>query len=182
LNRIAVACTGDEQSLATITELSRTAEVVAVALDFGAALPLNAIREAALAAGATRCHAFDVREEFTRDYVLPALRSRLFDDPLSVLNALAPDVATRKLTEVAQLEDAAVLSPAIVTVAARPLPRRVAAPLHLDITFSEGLPISVNGVEMTLTELMESIETITGESALRVLDREMMRASAAQVA
>ena len=94
----------------------------------------------------------------------------------------ASNIATRKLTEVAQLEDAAVLSPAIVTVAARPLPRRVADPLHLDIAFQEGLPISVNGVEMTLTELMESIETITGESALHVLDREMMRASAAQVA
>ena len=59
--------------------------------------------------------------------------------------------------------------------------RAAVEPLHLEITFHEGLPVSVNGVEMTLTELMESIETITGEPALRVLDREMTRSRAPEL-
>jgi argininosuccinate synthase len=44
-------------------------------------------------------------------------------------------------------------------------------PIHLDIRFDDGVPVSINGVEMTLTELLESIETITGEPALGVLQR-----------
>jgi argininosuccinate synthase len=41
----------------------------------------------------------------------------------------------------------------------------------VDIRFEAGVPVAINGVEMNLTELLESIETITGEPALAVLQR-----------
>jgi argininosuccinate synthase len=36
------------------------------------------------------------------------------------------------------------------------------APAHLEIAFEGGLPVAVNGVPMTLTELIESVTTIAG--------------------
>ena len=181
--RVVVACFGDEQSTELIRRHAAGAEVIAVAFDFGGAVTLGAMRDVALAAGATRCHAFDVREEFAREMLLPALRARAFADPTDAFAALAPEFATRKLMEIAQLEGAAVIAPDAVVVSSRPLTRPCPEPLHLDIDFdSDGVPASINGVPMTITELMESIETITGERAVHVLDREMARSRQPQLA
>lgn len=182
MQRVVVACVGDEQSTETIQQLASSSEVIAVALDFGGAVPLTAMREYALSAGAVRCHALDVREEFARDCVLPALRARAFADPAVAFGALAPAFVARKLADIAQVENAVVITPDPVNVSTRPVPSAATAPLHLEIAFRDGLPVSINGVEMTLTELMESIETITGEPALYVLDREMQRSREPELA
>ena len=45
------------------------------------------------------------------------------------------------------------------------------APAHLEIAFEAGLPVAVNGVPMTLTELIESVTTIAGNHGVgRVRD------------
>jgi argininosuccinate synthase len=173
LNRVVVACFGDAPSIALISRLALTAEVIAVAFDFGGAVPLGDLRECALSAGAVRCHAMDVRDEFARDSLLPAVRARGFADPSDAFAVLAPQFAARKLADVAAIERATWMMPDDVRVSPR-VPAAVATgPTRLDIGFDNGLPTSVNGVEMSLSELMESIETITGESALRVLAREL---------
>lgn len=174
---VVVMTVGDQQAAASIRRLAATSEVIAVALDFGGAVTLSEMRDAALAAGAARCHALDVREEFAREALLPALHSGVFADPASAVGELASVFAARKLAEIARLEDAVVITPETVAVAPRAVPRPVAAPKHLRIDFAEGIPVSINGVEMTLTELMDSIETITGEPALHVLKREMIRST-----
>jgi argininosuccinate synthase len=173
---VVVMSQGDERSADSIRRLAVTCDVVAVALDLGGAVSLNEMRDQALAAGAVRCHALDVREEFAREALLPALQSGGCTDPGSAVGELASRFAARKLAEIARMEGAAVMAPDTVAVAARALPPAVAAPLHLRVHFADGVPVSVNGVAMTLTELMESLETITGEPALLVLNREMIRA------
>ena len=181
-NRVVVACFGDDQSRDLIEQLARTAEVIAVALDCSGAVSLAAIREMALAAGATRCHALDVREEFAREMLLPAIRARAGVDPMAIVAALAPEFAARKLDEIGVLERAAVVRPDSANVQSRPLQRPVAEPQVLEIAFADGVPVSVNGVHMPLTELIESIETITGEPAMDVLNREMTKCPEPQTA
>jgi argininosuccinate synthase len=45
------------------------------------------------------------------------------------------------------------------------------APAHLEISFEGGLPVAVNGVPMTLTELIDSVTTIAGNHGVgRVTD------------
>ena len=44
-------------------------------MDLGQGTELEDVRDRALAAGAVRAHVLDVREEFARDYVLPALKA-----------------------------------------------------------------------------------------------------------
>jgi argininosuccinate synthase len=178
--RIVVACFGDEQSARSIERLAVTANVVAVALDFGGTATLAAMRDLALASGAVRCHALDVREEFARAALLPALRAGIIADPAHTVPQLATAFARKKLDEVARFEHADVCPPDHVLIARPPLVRPSNAPVHLNIGFEDGIPVSINGVPMTLGELMESIETITGESALCVLDREMTRSLSLQ--
>ena len=82
------------------------AEVIAVTLDLGQGRVLNQIRDRALAAGAGRCHVLDVREEFARDYILPALQAGASDEVRAPVGALARPLIAKKLVEVARIEAA----------------------------------------------------------------------------
>ncbi len=50
-------------------------EVVAFCADVGQGEDLEAVRKKALATGASKCYVEDLREEFVRDFVFPALRA-----------------------------------------------------------------------------------------------------------
>jgi argininosuccinate synthase len=188
-------------------------------LDVGQGRELEAVRQAAVAAGAVRAHVLDVREEFARDCVLGSLEEGRDEYPLG--HALARPLIARKLIEIAHIEEASAVAhggdavdhaaieaavravdPAILVIAAcvetaaaigntvhatlwgrsiegrsgqrgdefpeeiysltAPSKRPPDAPAHLEIAFEAGLPVAVNGVSMTLTELIESVTTIAG--------------------
>ena len=171
MTKVVVACFGDEESTAAIAQWATSAEVIAVAFDFGGAVSLNDMRDRAVAAGAARCHALDVREEFAREILVPAALSGLFADPAGAIPGLAAPFVAGKLQEIAVAEQAACVLPSQVHVARRPLARKAIDPLQVNIRFEAGVPVAINGVDMTLTELLESLETITGEPALEVLQR-----------
>jgi argininosuccinate synthase len=220
------------------------AEVVAVVVDVGRKTGLVEIRERALALGALRCHVVDVRDQFARDFVLPALQAGAFDEDRALLpSALARPLVARQLVEVARMEQADAiaygsgrgydrasldvlahaLDPSLELIApariwgrsqaavaadakARGIPdstapgepqviaanlwgRSIAVdqahdswaevpddvymltrgagaapdqPAYLDIEFERGVPTRVNGIEMLLLEMIESLETIAG--------------------
>jgi argininosuccinate synthase len=229
------------------------AEVIAVALDLGQGRELNQIRERAIAAGASRCHVLDVREEFARDYILPALQAdALYEERYPLATALGRPLIARKLVEMAHMENAeaiahgctgkgndqvridvsaraidpnvVVLAPArewgmtrtdeieyararSIAVPASPaspystdenlwgrsiecgvledpwteapdgiftLTKSPAhapdAPAYVEIEWQNGVPTSVNGVEMGLVELIDSIETIGGVHGVGRID------------
>ena len=75
--RIVLAYTGSLQTSMAIRALAEVddAEVVTLTLDLGQGRDLEEVRDRALATGAARAHVLDVREEFARDFVLPALRA-----------------------------------------------------------------------------------------------------------
>jgi argininosuccinate synthase len=171
MTKVVMACFGDQESRAAIGQWARHADVIAVAFDFGGAVTLNDMRDLAIMAGAARCHALDVREEFAREILVPASRSGLFTDAAAAIPGLAAPFVAGKLQEIALAEQAVCVLPEHVDVVRRPVVRPAIDPLHLDIRFEDGVPVSINGVDMTLTELLESLETITGEPALVVLQR-----------
>lgn len=158
--RIVVACSGSSESLAAIPRFAAEfeSEVVAVILDIGQTRELEGVRQAALAAGAVRAHVVDAREEFARD-CMGALRNGQRPSAISLV--------ARKLDEVAQIEGATPIMEAggYDDVEATLWQRSSAKPelnepARLEIAFEHGLPVSVNGVAMTLTELIESVATI----------------------
>jgi argininosuccinate synthase len=83
------------------------ADIVAVTLDLGQGTELNQIRERGVAAGAIRCHVLDVREEFARDYILPALQAdALYEERYPLATALGRPLIAKKLVEIARIENA----------------------------------------------------------------------------
>lgn len=170
--RIVLAYFGDRESASTVAELRGLPgiEVIAVVFDLGDGPTLSQLRDRALTAGATRCHALDIREEFVREALLPALRMTgscsTLRDPAPLATAFVRD----KLTNIAEIEQAVVAESHHPGFAITAKPRDTAAgPVSLEISFLEGLPCAVNDIPMALTELMESVETIAGLPAIEVL-------------
>src|SRR5262245_49202558 len=91
MDRIVLAYSGGLDTSVAIPWLKEkyNAEVIAVTLDLGQGRELNQIRERAIATGALRCHVLDVREEFARDYILPALQAgALYEERYPLATAL----------------------------------------------------------------------------------------------
>ena len=229
------------------------AEIIAVTLDVGQGRELNQIRERAMSSGAIRCHVLDVRDEFARDYILPALQAdALYEERYPLATALSRPLIAKKLVEIAHMENAtaiahgctgkgndqvridvsaravdpaiSVIAPArewgmtrqqeieyararnvsVPTTKSNPYstdqnlwgrsiecgaledlwnepPDDVytltkspsdapAAPAYVEVEWLEGVPTKVNGVEMPLVELIDSLETIAGVHGVGRID------------
>jgi argininosuccinate synthase len=108
-DRIVCACSGGVGSEAAIRTLVRRCggEVVALTLDIGQDRELGEVRDRMLEAGAARAHVLDARDEFAREFVLPALRAGALRDGWDPMaEPLAYALIGRKLVDVAAIEDA----------------------------------------------------------------------------
>ena len=164
---------GEDDALRAIAAAARQDnEVVAVAFDLGQGRSLSVLRDLALAAGAVRCHALDLREEFLRDHVVPALGSGAsFDQPAAALASLARPLMDRHLAAIARVEKATVAPAAIVQIPAyaTSIGYPFDHPAYLEIAFEAGVPHAINGVTMSVIEVMESLQTIAPVSPFAVL-------------
>jgi len=224
-----------------------------VTLDIGQGRELTDVRERALAVGAARAHVLDVRDEFAREYILPALQAgALYEDRYPLATALGRPLIAKKLVEIARMEGAGtvahgcngkandelrleqavraldpsmtVLAPArmwgmnrheqIEYAKARriPIPSTVDSPYTVDtnlwgrsierggledpwqespeeiytltrspqespdqpayveLDFEAGVPVRANGVDMSVLELIESLEIIAGAHGVGRID------------
>jgi len=113
MERIVLAYSGGLDTSVAIPWLAETygAEVIAVTLDLGQGRELEQIRERAMGAGAVRCHVLDVREEFARDYILPALQAgAIYEDRYPMATSLGRPLIARKLVEIAGMEEATAIA------------------------------------------------------------------------
>jgi argininosuccinate synthase len=111
--RIVLAYSGGLDTSVAIPWLKEkyNAEVIAVTLDLGQGRELTQIRERAMATGAVRCHVLDVREEFAREYILPALQAgAMYEERYPLATALGRPLIAKKLVEIAQMENASAIA------------------------------------------------------------------------
>ena len=109
LERIVLAYSGSVPSTVAIGWLADRygADVVTVTLDLGQDAGLEVVRDRALAAGAVRAHVIDAREEFARDFIMPALRAcAIRDDGHPFVTALSRPIIAKHVVAIARLEDA----------------------------------------------------------------------------
>ena len=163
---------GDEGSNAQISRLASTpaTTVIAVALDVGGGPSLTEIKARALAAGAARCHALDVRDDFVRAVVLPASQIGDATERDSTFDVLAAAFVANIVRTVADLEQGMAVDlerPGGWRRAVRPAATSGTATIALKIAGGE--PVALNGIPMTLSELVESVETIAGLPAVDIL-------------
>ena len=170
MNRVVLAYSGRAAS-AEISSLAsvRDNEVVTLTLDLGTEGPLEAVRDRALAAGAARAHVLDVRDEYAREYLLPALRAGVLGfDGVRPRGALRRALTSRKLAEIAALERATPLEPVAESHPEQPdvAGSHAGAPALVDVSFIHGSPTALNGVSMSPADLFGNLSTIAGEHGL----------------
>jgi argininosuccinate synthase len=255
MERIVLAYSGGLDTSVAIPWLAEKyrAEIVAVTMDLGQGKELDDVRERALAIGAVRAHVIDLREEFARDFILPALQAgAIYEGRYPLATALGRPLISKHLVEIARIEGATAiahgctgkgndqvrmdvsaraLEPSIKVIApariwgltrpeeieyARqrgiPVPATVdspystdsnlwgrsiecgcledpwqeppeeiytltkppadspGTPAYVEIEFACGVPVKINGVAMSLVELIQSLETIAGDHGVGRVD------------
>ena len=113
MDRIVLAYSGGLDTSVAIPWLIEQsgAEVVAVTLDLGQGTELAGVRERALALGAVRAHVVDAREEFAREYVLPALKAgAIYEDRYMLATALGRPLIAKYLVRIAEMEGSAAIA------------------------------------------------------------------------
>jgi argininosuccinate synthase len=109
MERIVLAYSGGLDTSVAIPWLKDKydAEIIAVTMDLGQGKELEEVRDRALATGATRAHVLDLREEFARDYILPALKAdAIYEDRYPMATSLGRPLIGQKLVEIAEIEQA----------------------------------------------------------------------------
>lgn len=109
MKRIVLAFSGGLDTSVAIPWLveNEGAEVVTVTLDLGQGQELEDVRQRALSIGAARAHVIDARDEFARDFLMPALQAgAIYEgrDPLAT--ALGRPLLAKHLVEIARIEHA----------------------------------------------------------------------------
>lgn len=113
MRRIALAYSGGLDTSVAIPWLAEKydAEIIAVTIDLGQGHELSNVRERALAIGAVRAHVVDAREEFAREYILPALQAgAVYEDHYPLATALGRPLIARHLVEIARMEGATAIA------------------------------------------------------------------------
>jgi argininosuccinate synthase len=109
MERIVLAYSGGLDTSVAIPWMAEKydAEIIAVTMDLGQGKELDEVRERALATGAIRAHVLDLRQEFARDYVLPALKAdAIYEDRYPMATSLGRPLIAQKLVEIAEIENA----------------------------------------------------------------------------
>jgi argininosuccinate synthase len=113
MERIVLAYSGGLDTSVAIPWLKEKyeAEIIAVTMDLGQGKELEEVRDRALATGAIRAHVLDVREEFAKDYILPALKAdAIYEDRYPMATSLGRPLIAQKLVEIAEIEQATAIA------------------------------------------------------------------------
>jgi argininosuccinate synthase len=141
--------------LNVIQKMAATHEVVAVVFDFGETLGMRERHDQARAAGASRCHVLDVRDEYVRECILPAMSDGL-------VSGRARAFIARKLMDIAALEGPCrIIEPAAPAARARRSNHHaVDCSAVVSIAFEDRVPVSINDIPMTLSEVVDCLTTL----------------------
>ena len=167
--RIVLAYSGSLEGSAAIQWLRdhHSAEIVAVTLDLGQGRELEVVRDRALATGAQRAHVLDTRDEFAREYVVPALRAdALHEGRVPMALALSRPLIARKVIEIAAIERAdAVAHTGHATDGASQLDRLLAALSPALQVLTPARSWTIGNADLLAFARASSLGTAVGDSA-----------------
>ncbi|TAN24115.1 MAG: argininosuccinate synthase [Actinomycetota bacterium] len=100
--RVVLAYSGGLDTSVSVKWISEVhdLEVIALAVDVGQGEDFDVIRSRALAAGAVEAVVVDAKEEFARDFIMPALfANAMYENKYPLVSALSRPVITKHLVE-----------------------------------------------------------------------------------
>ncbi|MCM8811797.1 MAG: argininosuccinate synthase [Candidatus Omnitrophica bacterium] len=111
-NKVVLAYSGGLDTSVIIRWLmNRGYRVIAVCADVGQGEDLRVVRERALACGASKVFVLDLRKEFAREYVLPALKAgAVYEGKYLLATALSRPLIAKAMAQVARAEKARTLA------------------------------------------------------------------------
>jgi argininosuccinate synthase len=113
VKKIVLAYSGGLDTSVILTWLKETydAEVIAYAADVGQGEELDPIEEKGLKTGASKVYIEDLREEFARDFVFPAVRANaVYEGTYLLGTSLARPLIAKRHIEIAEMEGADAVS------------------------------------------------------------------------
>jgi argininosuccinate synthase len=113
IKRLVLAYSGGLETSVAIPWLAEKygAEIITVSMDLGQGKELDDVRDRALASGALRAHVLDLREEFARDFILPALQAgAVYEGRYPLATALGRPLIAKHLVHIAQIEGATAIA------------------------------------------------------------------------
>lgn len=100
--KVILAYSGGLDTSVAITWLKKDYDVIAVCMDVGEGKDLDFIHDKALKVGALESYVLDVKDEFTENYVLPALQAHaMYEQKYPLVSALSRPIISKKLVEIA---------------------------------------------------------------------------------
>jgi argininosuccinate synthase len=111
--KIVLAYSGGLETSVAIPWLAEKygAEIITVTMDLGQGKELDDVRDRALASGAARAHVLDLREEFAREFILPALQAgAVYEGRYPLATALGRPLIAKHLVHIAQIEGATAIA------------------------------------------------------------------------
>lgn len=92
-------------------EIEHNFDVIAVCVDVGQEEDFFAVKNKALATGASKAYVVDVKEEFVTDYIFPTLKaSAIYEDNYLLGTSFARPLIAKKLVEIAEKEGAVAIA------------------------------------------------------------------------
>ena len=114
LNKVILAYSGGLDTSVIVPWLKNNyenCEVICFTADLGQAEELEGLEEKAIASGASKLVMMDLREEFLRDYVFPAMQAgAIYEREYLLGTSLARPLIAKKMVEVAEAEGATSVS------------------------------------------------------------------------
>ncbi|WP_432662125.1 argininosuccinate synthase [Wukongibacter baidiensis] len=108
-NKVVLAYSGglDTSVILKWLEIEHNLEVIAVCVDVGQEEDFLAVKNKALATGASKVYVLDVKEEFVTDYIFPTLKAgAVYEDEYLLGTSFARPLIAKKLVEIAEKEGA----------------------------------------------------------------------------
>jgi argininosuccinate synthase len=112
MTRVVLAYSGGlDTSVAIRWLMDRDLEVVTLTADLGGGIDLEAARQKALRTGAVDAYVIDAREQFARDFVLPALQAgALYEGQYPLATALARPLIAQLMVDIARRTGATLIA------------------------------------------------------------------------
>ncbi len=109
VKKVVLAYSGGLDSSVIVRWLIETygCEVITLTGDVGQKQELDGLKEKAIATGATKAYVEDLKDEFVRDFVFPALRANaIYEGRYLLGTSLARPIVAKRQIEIAQIEGA----------------------------------------------------------------------------
>ena len=136
-------------------------EVICVCIDCGQEEELDGLEERAISCGASKLYILDVNDELCDEYIVPCVQAHaVYENKYLLGTSMARPLIAKKLVEVARKELVLGCTPEEAPDEAE----------YVTMTFEKGVPKSVNGVEMKVSDIIRTLNKLGAKHGIGIVD------------